>query len=229
MAGSFKRKNTERFKWDDAKSVAAAWEAAARWDGNFKLPPSFVATVPALPAAGRMAIADASAVFMSLREGEKIAAATLRKYRTFTKQLLAFAESRGYVMLDQLTSGTWICSTVVFVLFGSPNQQPVQGPLGRLTLITRPDNGTTAFKYTDTPGSVNVLTQTDQRSSPKPKRNGYGWSRSNLSSWSLTTTAWRAIELRSGGSSHSNEDLYDNRLDDASGVRAIRSGCAGLR
>ena len=42
---------------------------------------------------------------MSLREGEKIAAATLRKYRTFAKQLLAFAESRGYVMLDQLTSG----------------------------------------------------------------------------------------------------------------------------
>ena len=52
-----------------------------------------------------MAIADACAVFMSLHEGEEIAAATLRKYRTFTKQLLAFAESRGYVMLDQLTSG----------------------------------------------------------------------------------------------------------------------------
>jgi site-specific recombinase XerD len=28
----------------------------------------------------------------------------LRKYRTFTKQLLAFAESRGYVMLDQFAS-----------------------------------------------------------------------------------------------------------------------------
>ncbi len=43
-------------------------------------------------------------MFLSLREGEKIAAATLRKYRTFAKQLRAFADSRGYVMLDQLTS-----------------------------------------------------------------------------------------------------------------------------
>jgi integrase len=44
-------------------------------------------------------------VFLALREGEKIAPATLRKYRTFTNQLQAFADSRGYVMLDQLTSG----------------------------------------------------------------------------------------------------------------------------
>ena len=51
-----------------------------------------------------MKIADAMAVFMSLREGDKIAHATLRKYRTFTKQLLGFAESRGYIMLDQVTS-----------------------------------------------------------------------------------------------------------------------------
>ena len=34
----------------------------------------------------------------------KIAPATLRKYRTFTKQLTAFAEQRGYVMLDQFRS-----------------------------------------------------------------------------------------------------------------------------
>ena len=34
----------------------------------------------------------------------KIAHATLRKYKTFTKQLTAFADSRGYVMLDQFTS-----------------------------------------------------------------------------------------------------------------------------
>src|SRR3984885_4910071 len=38
---------------------------------------------------------------MSLREGEKIAHATMRKHRTFMNQLHAFAESRGYVMLDQ--------------------------------------------------------------------------------------------------------------------------------
>ena len=44
-------------------------------------------------------------MFLSLREGERIAAATLRKYKTFANQLQAFADSRGHVMLDQLRSG----------------------------------------------------------------------------------------------------------------------------
>ena len=37
------------------------------------------------------------------REGRKIAAATARKYRTFVKQLRAFADSKGYVMMDQFS------------------------------------------------------------------------------------------------------------------------------
>jgi integrase len=44
-------------------------------------------------------------VFLSNREGARIASSTLRKYRTFTNQLTAFADGLGYVMLDQLTSG----------------------------------------------------------------------------------------------------------------------------
>ena len=101
LAGTFKRKNTERFKWDEAKTMASVWEAAGRWDRTAKLPPTAIAAAPAV---GRISIVNACAVFISLREGEKIAAATLRKYRTFTKQLLAFADSLGYVMLDQMTS-----------------------------------------------------------------------------------------------------------------------------
>ena len=57
-----------------------------------------------MPAPGRITIADGVKVFLSNREGAKIASATLSKYRTFTKQLTAFADARGYVMLDQLTS-----------------------------------------------------------------------------------------------------------------------------
>ncbi|HLJ16143.1 MAG TPA: hypothetical protein VKV15_16715 [Bryobacteraceae bacterium] len=40
----------------------------------------------------------------SVTEDAKIAHATLRKYKTFTKQLAAFGDARGYVMLDQFTS-----------------------------------------------------------------------------------------------------------------------------
>lgn len=43
-------------------------------------------------------------IFLTQCEGAKIAPATLRKHRTFTKQLTEFANQRGYVMRDQFTS-----------------------------------------------------------------------------------------------------------------------------
>jgi site-specific recombinase XerD len=59
-----------------------------------------------VPDAGkaRIEIADAIAAFLAIREGSKIAPATLRKYKTCTKQLAGFADARGYVMRDQFTS-----------------------------------------------------------------------------------------------------------------------------
>src|ERR1700744_3360972 len=94
LGGKFNRKQTGKSDWDEAKALVALWEGADAWDGRPALPPAPVAEGPA-----RISIADAVAVFMSIREGDEIAPATLRKYRTFTKQLLAFANSRGYVML----------------------------------------------------------------------------------------------------------------------------------
>jgi integrase len=107
LGGSFKRKNTERAEWPDAKQVATDWETAGSWAGS--RPPQS-AQQPPLGAAGvehgsnRISIADAIAAFLAIREGSKIAPATVRKYKTFTKQLAAFADARGYVMLDQFTS-----------------------------------------------------------------------------------------------------------------------------
>ena len=101
LSGKFRRKYTGRSDWDGAKSVAATWEEAQSWDGKAELEPAPEPVVT--PAPPRVTIADAAKVFLSHREGAKIAPATLRKYRTFTKQLTAFADARGYVMLDQLT------------------------------------------------------------------------------------------------------------------------------
>ena len=71
------------------------------WDGT----PPPAAPVPDEPAKPqRITIADAVNVFLTNRRGAKIAAATLRKYRTFTKRLTDFSNKRGYVMLDQFTS-----------------------------------------------------------------------------------------------------------------------------
>ena len=103
LGGKFRRRYTGKPTWEEAKGVVAVWEAAGSWDGLSKI------EEPAAPApepeSGRIAIADAIAAFLVIRAGAKIAPATLRKYRTFTKQLRTYADNKGYVMLDQFTSG----------------------------------------------------------------------------------------------------------------------------
>lgn len=77
------------------------WEKADSWDGQ---PAPALSSSKEYDSPTRVSVAAAIATFMSIREGEEIALSTLRKYRTFTKQLLAFAESHGYKILDQFTS-----------------------------------------------------------------------------------------------------------------------------
>ncbi len=100
LGGKFNRKQTGKSDWDEAKAVAAVWERAGSWDGKAEIEPP-PAPMPAPDDPHRITIADAVKVFLSNREGANIAPATLRKYRTFTNQIKAFADSRGYVMLDQ--------------------------------------------------------------------------------------------------------------------------------
>src|ERR1022692_4070131 len=101
LGGKFNRNQTGKADWEEAKALAAAWETADSWDGRGEpIPAPITAPVP-----GRITIADAVRVFLSHREGARIAPATLRKYKTFTRQLTAFADTRGYAMLDQLTCG----------------------------------------------------------------------------------------------------------------------------
>jgi integrase len=105
LSAQFKRKNTERTSWVDAKRIVEEWDTAGAWDGGSE--PSEPKEPPAaepVPAPSRITISDAVAAFLAIRQGAKIASATLRKYRTFTKQLSEFANRRGYVVLDQFTS-----------------------------------------------------------------------------------------------------------------------------
>ena len=60
---------------------------------------------PDAPAASaRVTIVEATSIFLTNRASAQIAPATLRKYRTFTKQLTGYGDSRGYVMIDQYSS-----------------------------------------------------------------------------------------------------------------------------
>jgi len=96
LGGQVNRRQTGRYTWEEAKTVAAVWEEVGSWDGKAEASPE--------PVSGRITIDEAIKIFLSVREGDRIAPATLRKYKTFAKQLHAFAACRGYVMLDQLTS-----------------------------------------------------------------------------------------------------------------------------
>jgi integrase len=101
LGGKFNRRQTGKSDWDQAKALIAGWEMVDTWDGKAVPPPP---EPPPVSAPARISISEAMKVFLSNREGTKIADATLRKYKTFTKQLTAYADARGYVMLDQFTS-----------------------------------------------------------------------------------------------------------------------------
>jgi hypothetical protein len=76
-------------------------QAAGSWDAHAvpKTPPPDAPVAPA-----RITIADAIKVYLGNRETANVAPATLRKYRTFTKKLQAFGDSRRHVMLDQIAA-----------------------------------------------------------------------------------------------------------------------------
>jgi hypothetical protein len=101
LGGKFNRKHTGKSEWDEAKTLVAAWQTAQSREGETTPLPQ-----PDLPPGpARMTIVAAAGAYLSNREGAKIANATLRKYKTFIKPLTDFAETRGYLMLDQFTVG----------------------------------------------------------------------------------------------------------------------------
>jgi integrase len=100
LDGKFSRKATGTSDWIEAQRIADAFENAESWTGTPKPPP--VAPDPA-PSKVRSTVTEACKMFVSSREVAGLAEASLRKYRTFEKQITAYADKRGYVMLDQFT------------------------------------------------------------------------------------------------------------------------------
>jgi integrase len=86
------RQSTGTWEWDQARAVVASWEGRP--------------TAPKPPEAQpqqRTTIQDAVDAFYARAQGKEIVDSTLKKYRTFDRQLLAYATNRGLVYMDQLT------------------------------------------------------------------------------------------------------------------------------
>lgn len=99
LAGKFKRKYTGKCDWSQAKAVAAQWEGANAWEA----PLETAEVAPAKAEKERISILEATSAYIARSKNREIQGSTLAKYQTFVKQLVAYCDSRGYVMLDQLT------------------------------------------------------------------------------------------------------------------------------
>jgi hypothetical protein len=93
----FAREATGTADWAEAHRIAETYAQAGSWTGQ---PPHPVVASPAPPEPTRITIADAVTRYLANREAS-VAHPTYRKYKTFTNQLVAFADSLGYVLLDQ--------------------------------------------------------------------------------------------------------------------------------
>lgn len=106
LGGRFDRTSTLTPDWERAHTLAASYEQAQVWTRPSRTPSTPAADPPSealRPARAAVALVDACALFVSHREAAGLALATLKKYRTFTKQLSAFAATRGYRHVDQFT------------------------------------------------------------------------------------------------------------------------------
>ena len=98
IGGKFKRKQTGKSDWHEAKAVVAAWETAKSWDGV----PRIEVPVPLAPApdTGRVTIERAISAFAAEFQ-EHAAPNTQKKYRLLLRKLRVFSEEHGFIMLDQ--------------------------------------------------------------------------------------------------------------------------------
>lgn len=97
LAGRFSRRSTGRADWDGARECVDALETSGAWSQISTAP---VSSAPLPATASRITVADALTRFLANRHA-MVAESTYWKYRTFATQLQAFADSRGYVLLDQ--------------------------------------------------------------------------------------------------------------------------------
>lgn len=105
LGGKFKRRQTGKSNWDEAKAVAALLEKAESWDGDPLADATTPGTTPVAappfgPTAKSVTIERAIRAFTA-EFSEYAAPNTQKKYRLILGKLTAFSENKGYVMLDQ--------------------------------------------------------------------------------------------------------------------------------
>ena len=100
LNGEFRRRNTKRTDWEEAKVVAFQWESAARW-GDEESPVQLIPEIPET-IVQPTTIEGAIRLFLSDHAG-RLAVNTRRKYEIICRKLAAFSSARGHIFLEQWT------------------------------------------------------------------------------------------------------------------------------
>jgi integrase/recombinase XerD len=103
LNGRFKRKNTEQANWPEAKSVAAAWEAVGKWEGDTSV---LVRQSPLESGESRTITSEVATIERAVtaflaEHSESSAPNTQKKYGIIMKKLKAYSAEKGYVMIGQ--------------------------------------------------------------------------------------------------------------------------------
>ena len=100
LQGTFKRQNTGRWQWADARPVAISYEQAKSWSVTVSEPLQSNSNPSDGTQANRTTIERAVKTYLA-EFGEHAAFATQKKYRLMLNKLKSFSDERGYVMIDQ--------------------------------------------------------------------------------------------------------------------------------
>ena len=99
LGRKFSRRCLNTDDWTKARQAAAQYEAADSWTGvRLAVEPA-----PAPSEKPRTTVDAACKAYIANREATGLKPPTLRKYHTFSKQIGTYADSLGYVFLDQFT------------------------------------------------------------------------------------------------------------------------------
>jgi len=99
LQGTFKRQNTGKWEWDDARPLIPTYERAKSWGAAPAPEPPPPNNAPAVDPKGTP-IEKAVKTYLA-EFGEHAAFATQKKYRLMLNNLKSFSEERGYIMIDQ--------------------------------------------------------------------------------------------------------------------------------
>ena len=96
LGGKFRRRDTGKADWDEARAVVAVWQEAQSWEG----PAQIAEPVPLDPIPDeRITIERAIAAFTAEFQGNSVS--TQKNYRLLLGKLKKYSDNKGFVMLDQ--------------------------------------------------------------------------------------------------------------------------------